>query len=140
MSEPKIKVSFCLAGDNDNLDEITKLMEINPTKQRKKEDCPIMQFALTTWNLSTEKEYCKAVYWQFDKVLEKLKGKEEIINEICKKYNFEASFTVVVEMLVGNGPELVLTRDIISFASSINAEIGFDLYIDYIDYIDYIED
>lgn len=59
-----------------------------------------------------------------------LQGKERLINELCERFELTASFTVVVEMEAGDAPELVLTKDIILFIAAINAEVGFDLYID----------
>ncbi|MGN9163744.1 DUF4279 domain-containing protein [Tissierellaceae bacterium HCP3S3_D8] len=127
---PKIRVSFYLSGDMLNTDNVTKRINIIPTETRQKEDFPIKEFGSNYWLLETKKESCKAVSWQFDKILEKLHEKEEIINQICKEYDAETGFVVTVFMENGDGPELVLTREIISFLASINAEVGFDLYID----------
>lgn len=49
---------------------------------------------------------------------------------MSKKYALELSVTIVVEMEVGSGPELVLTKENIAFLALVNAEVGFDLYID----------
>ncbi|MCV42291.1 DUF4279 domain-containing protein [Listeria monocytogenes] len=62
--------------------------------------------------------------------MRQLQGKENIINSLCNDLNLKAIFTVVINMENGDGPELVLTKEIISFISSINAEVGFDIYVD----------
>ncbi|ANF94616.1 DUF4279 domain-containing protein [Paenibacillus bovis] len=130
MSISKIRIDFWLTGDLFEADEVSEILQIEPTKFKRKEEYPLPQTALTSWKLSTKKEECKAVCWQFEKLINLLKGKEGLIIELCEQYELTASFTVVVEMEAGNGPELVLTKDIILFIAAINAEVGFDLYID----------
>ena len=127
---PKIRIDFSLIGDDFDLDLITEKMQIIPTNTRRKEECPVASMAITYWCLSTNKETCKAVSYSLNALIEKLKGKEVIIKELCNENNLEVSFNVVVEMEVGDGPEFVLTKEIITFASLLNAEICFDLYID----------
>jgi hypothetical protein len=127
---PQIRVSFFFMGDEFNLDDVTKRMNITPTETREKKDFPIVKFAHTSWELDTQKESCKVVSWQFEKLIKLLKGKESIINRICEEYGINAGFVVSVFMENGDGPEMVLTKDIISFLASINAEVGFDLYVD----------
>jgi hypothetical protein len=127
---PKIRVDFNISGDEFDLQYITDRMGISPTKTRTKNECPVPATALTYWRLSTDKEVCKAVCCQYEKIMKLLAEKELIINQLCKEYNLKTNFNIVIEMEGNNGPELVLTRQIILFISSICAEIGFDLYID----------
>ncbi len=67
---------------------------------------------------------------QFEKIMKLLLGKEIIIKEICSIYNLDTFFEINIFMENGDRPEMILTKDIISFLASINAEVGFDLYID----------
>lgn len=127
---PQIRVSFFFSGDEFDIDDVTTKMNIIPTETRKKKDFPIAEFAHTEWVLDTEKESCKSVSLQFEKLIKLLNRKEIIINQICKDYNIEAGFSIMILMENGDGPEMVLTKEIISFLASINAEVGFDLYID----------
>ena len=55
-------------------------------------------------------------------------GKQAIINCICRKIDIIVDFVVVIKMTNENGPEIYLPQNIVSFAASINAEIGFDIY------------
>jgi hypothetical protein len=128
--QPKIRVDFNISGDVFDLQYVTDQMEIIPTKIKTKKECPIPMTALTYWRLSTDKETCKAVRWQFEKIMKLLAGKELIINQLCEENNLETSFNIMIEMVSYNGPELVLTPQIISFISSIHAEVRFDLYVD----------
>ena len=123
-----------MTGDDVELDVLTKEIGIIPTKVRKKTEWPqvaiSMGIAKDGWLLETEKEECRAVSVQLDKLQKKLYPKLDVIRELCKKYFLEISITIVVEMEAGDGPELILSRDNIAFLSLINAEIGFDLYVD----------
>lgn len=130
MSIPKIRIDFWLIGNSFEPNEVSEILQIEPTKIRRKEEYPLPQTALTTWKLSTKKEECKATCWQFEKLMKLLEGKERLIIGLCERYELTASFTVVVEMEAGHAPELVLTQDIILFIAAINAEVGFDSYID----------
>lgn len=131
---PKVKVSFYLTGDDAELDVLTEEIGIIPTKVRKKIEWPqvsiSMGIAKDVWLLETEKEECRAVSIQLDKLQKRLYPKLDVILELCKKYVLETSITIVVEMETGDGPELILSRDNVAFLSLINAEIGFDLYVD----------
>ncbi|EAK9821936.1 DUF4279 domain-containing protein [Listeria monocytogenes] len=127
---PKICVGFNLTGDDFDLNYVTAKLGILPTNMRERKDFPVSAMAHTSWELETEKEFCKAVCWQFEKLIRQLQGKRNIINSLCNDLNLKAIFTVVINMENGDGPELVLTKEIISFISSINAEVGFDIYVD----------
>ncbi|MFD1884164.1 DUF4279 domain-containing protein [Paenibacillus wenxiniae] len=126
----KTKVDFWLVGDIFEPDKITNELDIKPTKARLKKNSPIPQTAATYWKLSTEKEECTAISEPFEKLVELLQNKESIIIKLCQQLGLTATFEVVIEMEINDRPELVLTKDIIQFANAIQAEIGFDLYID----------
>lgn len=123
-----------MAGNNVNLDILTEKLNLQPTRIRKKNEWPqasiIAGIAQDVWELQMGKEECRAVSIQLDKLQDSLYSKVEIIKELSKKYLLETSITVVIEMETGDGPEMVLSKENIAFLSSINAEIGFDLYID----------
>lgn len=131
---PKVKADFYLTGDEVDLDSITQTLGISPTKMRKKNEYPLKTqeagMALDLWQLSTGKEECRAVSLQLDKLQDMLLPKVEIINKLSKEYTLEASMTIVIEMETGAGPEMVLSSKNIHFLYLIDAEIGFDLYID----------
>ena len=131
--EPRIKINFYMSGNNLNLDIITKRIGIEPTKVRKRTEWPQASIsagiAKDTWLLQLNDEECKAVSIQLDKLQYLLFSKVPIIKELSKEYLLEVSVTVVIDMEKGDGPELVLSPSNIKFLSLINAEIGFDLYI-----------
>jgi len=131
---PKIRVNFFISGANVELENITKELKIEPSNTRKKNDWPQGSInagiAKDIWELQTEKEECKSISWQFDKLQNLLQPKTEIINKLCDYYELKTNITIVVEMEAGDGPEFVLSRGNVQFSALINAEIGFDLYID----------
>lgn len=131
---PKVKVSFYLSGDEVDLDVLTEAIGIKPTKVRKKAEWPqvsiSMGIAKDGWLLEIEKEACKAVSIQLDKLCKMLFPKIDVILTLSEKYSLKTSVTLVVEMEAGDGPELVLSKDNVAFLALINAEIGFDLYVE----------
>jgi hypothetical protein len=127
---PKIRVEFYFMGDTFSISDVTKEMELTPALAREKSDFPIKEIAQTIWMIRTDKESCKVVSWQFEKLKKNLIGKEKTIKQICHKYNIKVGFSIKVWMENGYKPEMLLTQEIIAFLASINAEVGFDLYID----------
>ncbi len=126
---PRIRVDFYLSGDVFDIEKITKAMGLMPTFTRKKEDCPVAITALTCWKVSTKDSKCRAVSGKMREMIELLETKEGVINDLCSRYELQTSFTVVVEMKKGDGPELVLNEETIDFLARIRAEVGFDLYV-----------
>jgi len=127
---PQIRVSFFFSGDKFDLNDVTDRMQYIPEFSRNKEDCPLPEVACTCWSMDSEKESCRAVSIQFEKILDLLIGKEQIILQICNDYNIDVGFLINIFFENGDRPEIVLPKEIVLFAASINAEIGFDLYID----------
>ncbi len=126
---PKIEVCFFFEGDDFDVNDVTDQMQLTPTQIREKKDFPIEELAHTEWLLTTEKESCKVVFRQFEKLMKLLVGKEKVINQICSNHKISVGFCVTIWMEDGDKPEIVLTKEIVLFLASINAEVGFDLYI-----------
>jgi len=125
---PSIKVTFYIMADEFDLEEVTRRLGINPTETRTKDSFPPQGLAHTSWSLDVEEKDCCAVAILFEEMLEVLGGKSETIKTLCDDYNLETSFVVVIHMQGEDNPEMFLPREVISFAASINADIGFDLY------------
>ncbi len=125
---PSIEVIFYLSGDEFNLKEVTKRLDLIPTETRTKDSFPPQGLACTLWALGIKHYNCNGIYVLFEELIDILENKTEIIRGICKDYSIETSFEVIIHMKDGDSPEVVLPRKIISFAAAINAEIGFDIY------------
>ena len=83
---------------------------------------------MDSWNIIMEKEYCNGIFTLLNKVLKLLDGKATIINDLRVQYGLAAKFTVTIFMNETDGPEIVLYKNMISFADSISAEIEFDFH------------
>ena len=125
---PRISVSFCLSADLFDLDYVTKTLGIQPTAARTRDSFRIKEVAHTEWYIAIVKENCFAVSIPFGEMVHLLENKIEAINRLRSELNLEVIFVIVIHMKDGDGPEVVLPREIVSFAASINAEIAFDLY------------
>ncbi|WP_419471580.1 DUF4279 domain-containing protein [Gottfriedia acidiceleris] len=65
---------------------------------------------------------------QFDQILQLLKNKSSIINNLKTKYELDCCFSIVIIMENGYTPGLHLNNEQIEFANSVKAEIDIDLY------------
>ena len=136
--QPKIRAGIHFTGDSFSIDYVSHKLGVPASQWRAKEDWPDAiknnpdlpeeYRPRTVWCLDTQKEESVAVCWQVEKIIEQLHGKEEIIKQLCTELNLRVSFTVTINMQIGNGPEMYLTREIIAFLAAINADIGFDMY------------
>lgn len=125
---PSIKVAFSLIADYFDLDQVTNKIGVTPDSVRTRDSWPSKYYVKTVWSMERKKDNCIAVSDVFEKLINVLKGKEEIIKKFCSDYGIETSFEVVIHMNDGDSPKIVLPREIVSFAASVNAEIGFDIY------------
>jgi len=115
---PSIIIYFSLVkNDNINYGYITQKLKLNPMKENKNE-----------WVYEVIENNCDNINIPSNKMLDILYNKMEIINDLCKKYRLEVHFTFVISVKIGNSPLSKISKEFISFASSINAQMGFDLY------------
>ena len=84
--------------------------------------------ACNYWEISTEQETSKSVNEICKKIIDKLKGKEKLIQSLCNEFGMEAHFEVIVHMNSAETPAIYLEKESIKFFASINADIGFDVY------------
>ena len=125
---PSINVILYITADEFDLDEVTRKIGVVPTSTRTKDSFPPQGLACTIWALETGRESCIAVAIQFEKLLKLLEGKADVIMNVCDEYSLSAGFEVIIHTECANNPELILPREVVSFAAAINAEIGYDLY------------
>ncbi|WP_394524321.1 DUF4279 domain-containing protein [Lacrimispora sp. JR3] len=129
---PLLSVEFSLSSDFADLERITNILELVPTRTRKKQDWPQGSrdtgVACDLWEISTEQETSKSVDEECKKMINKLRGKEKLIRDLCEEYNMESHFEVVIHMVNSETPAIYLEKESIYFLSTINADIGFDIY------------
>ena len=124
----RIRITFYLSADEFDLENTTQKMGIVPTIARRKSDFPPTGLARTLWGIDLVEEDCIAVSILFKKLLKILESKQQTINAMCSEFGLKTSFEIAIHMNHPHHPEMVLTSDIVEFAASIGAEIGFDLY------------
>jgi len=64
----------------------------------------------------------------FQKLVDIFKEKTEIINQLCSNLNLEVSLVTVIHAKIGNRPLNGISKEIVKFMASIDADMGFDLY------------
>ena len=132
MEKNRVRVYFSLFGDDFPIDDITEKLEVTPTETYKKGDLIPNRSTIrrneTSWDLGTGYQVSLDVNDQFQQIIGKLQNKASIINEIKEAYFLECKFFIVIKIEQGNTPALYLDKDIIKFASSIEAEFDVDLF------------
>ncbi|WP_336789622.1 DUF4279 domain-containing protein [Paenibacillus sp. MMO-177] len=140
MDKTKVMVYFSIFGEDFPVNEVTQLLGINPTNSHNKSDViakeenanvnstKVHYRKETAWKLSTGYQESYDVKEQLDQILERLKYKSEIINQLKLKYKLECLFSIVIIMENGYTPGLHLDKEQIEFANSIKAEFDIDLY------------
>ncbi|HDR6317994.1 TPA: DUF4279 domain-containing protein [Bacillus thuringiensis] len=132
---------FSITGDIFPVEVITEALSIEPTSTYKKGDVvakrdnpnlvstKIIYRKETDWTLSTGYEESYDINNQLHVILKSLEGKTEQLKHLKKKYSLQFLLMVVIQVENNESPAMYLQKNIIDFASSIQAEIHFDLYI-----------
>ncbi|MFJ7686060.1 DUF4279 domain-containing protein [Peribacillus butanolivorans] len=132
---------FSVFGDEFPLEVVTDILGIEPTKTYKKGDIiekinnpnlvstKIRRRKETDWTLSTGYQESYDINNQLNTILKSLEGKTKELKQLKEKYSLEFLFMIVIQVENAEKPAMYLQKNIIDFASLIQAEIHFDLYI-----------
>ncbi|MFC9601737.1 DUF4279 domain-containing protein [Peribacillus butanolivorans] len=132
---------FSVFGDEFPLEVVTDILGIEPTKTYKKGDIiekinnpnlvstKIRRRKETDWTLSTGYQESYDINNQLNTILKSLEGKTKELKQLKEKYSLEFLFMIVIQVENDEKPAMHLQKNIIDFASLIQAEIHFDLYI-----------
>ena len=132
---------FSATGDVFPVEAITNALRIEPTRTYKKDDVvarrdnpnlvspKTLYRKETDWTLSTGYQESYDINNQLHVILQSLEGKTEQLKHLKKKYGLQFLFMVVIQVENNESPAMYLQKEIIDFASFIQAEIHFDLYI-----------
>lgn len=140
MDVTKVMAYFCLVGDHFPLEEITEVLTIEPTETYTKGDIieknrattfspEVRKRVETDWTLSTGYQESYDINDQLKSLLNFLEGKQKDIIRLKKKYELTSIFIIVIEIENNQTPAMCLEKEIIDYASTIGAEIHFDLYV-----------
>lgn len=139
--EPRINVYFVVVGEEYSKEYLSKKLNLVPSRFRTKDDWPetIKNWPVhnpnlpdeykprTVWEISTGYDECWAVKLQLKKLLQKLEGKEVVINQLRKELNLSTHIQVSIET-TGNFPEVYLDPESIEFLVKIDASICFGFF------------
>jgi len=140
LEKTNAKVYFSIFGDNFPIDTITNSLNLEPTHSHKKGEIinrktnPIVKSSSvlyrkdTAWQIGTEYEETLDLEEQIIKVIKQLENKEEVITDLCRRFNLECYFMIVIVINEGHTPAISINKEFIRLANSIGAEIHFDTY------------
>lgn len=123
-----INASLVLTTEENYIKLITDRLGISPTQTRDKNDFKIREFACFEWVYSTGNMKVRSVTEAVAPILNLFGGKRQDIRSLLEETGGKCDIVIVISAISGDGPEVVLEKDIISFSNDIQAEIGFDLY------------
>ena len=131
MDKTTVMVEFNLYGDNFDPDIITKALDLNPSEtylkgDKIKEGKNIRKD--TAWSINTGYEESYDINDQLHKICILLKGKEEELVLLKKKYFLEILFMIVIKIENDEKPGIYLEKSFISLLNTIDAEVVFDIY------------
>lgn len=131
---PTIKVFFCLYADYFDLGEVTRRLGLTPTRAREKREWPQVSIELgiaaNEWIFEVTEKQCYSVEIPFKKMIAILGQKTDAIQDLIREYGLEIGLGVIIQGEAVELPEMHLSEEIIAFAASIKASIGFDMYLD----------
>lgn len=134
MERTTVRVYFSLFGDEFPIPNVTEKLGIIPTETYKKGDLipnrsPLILRKETSWTIDTGYQVSLDVSNQLQQIINQLKNKVSIINEIKKTYSLKCKFFIILQIENGDTPGLYLDNKQIEFANSIKAEFDIDLYV-----------
>jgi len=141
MDKTNVKVYFSATADEFPIDDFTKVLGIQPTRKYKKGDEIIRPHnpnviskgthhrLHSSWELGTDYQESYDINQQLYNILNYIENKAEKLNQLKKEYDLAYMFVIVIQVENNEKPAMYLESRFIDFASSIGAEVDFDLYI-----------
>lgn len=141
MDKTNVKAYFSVTADEFPIDDFTQVLEIQPTRTYKKDDAVVRPYnpnvistgihyrLHTSWELGTDYQESYDINQQLYFVLDQIEDKAETLNQLKKKFDLTYMFVIVIQVENKEHPAMYLESRFLSFASSISAEVDFDLYI-----------
>lgn len=132
MIKTNVMIEFSIYGDCFNPSDITEKIGLIPTKEYLKGDSTKSRrntYKETSWSIHTDYEESYDINDQLEKIMLLLNGKLDKLIEIKKEYNVKMLFMIVVIIENNETPAMYFRKPFIHFLSDIDAEVGFDLYV-----------
>lgn len=128
-----ISVDFRIMGDDFNVDDVTKILEITPTDSWKIGDSirnTGLKYKYTCWMYSTGYEDTWDLGVQLSKIEKIFFKKEDILKTLKRTLSLDYSIDIFVSMEAPFTPGMHFDSKFIKFAANIDAEIDIDTYVD----------
>lgn len=128
----KVMVEFRIQSNDVNYEKITELLNIIPdiywnSGDKIKNTKKLREYS--TWGLCTEYEESYDINVQLKKIIEKIAKVKTQLIELCKNYEVNYIFEIIIKIKESSSPAIYFDKDIIEFCNLINAEIDVDLYV-----------
>ncbi len=129
---PLVKCSLVLSSKLHNLSELETAFLVDATFKRKAEDFPVQSkkagLAENYCTFSVQQANCLSIERIVHSLFANYIDKKEV--EICKlsRNGWTVSFVIIIHMLCGEGPEMVLSADVVKKISNMNGSLNIDLY------------
>lgn len=135
---PKIMVDFVVDGKNFILEELTGELNILPTEIRGIDDWPEaiknnpnlpeeLQ-PRNEWSICYKEELCEEIEMPVQKILEQIKGKEQILNRFCEKNLLRKGLCITIHAEAMHLPDMTLSPKTVSYLGRIGVQLSFDIY------------
>jgi len=132
MDKTKVKVNFEIWGDDFNVENASKILDIYPSKIRNKRDKSTysnVKIKKTSWSFSTDYQESLDINEQLKFITNILNNKKQELQKIKKSYNVNYQISIVIKIENNQSPAIYLESDIIRLADEIQAEFDIDLYV-----------
>ena len=130
---PLIGVKLFITGEDYkdfHLDEVTVKLQIETNRTQKQTILKNGTVKPTYWFLALPKIEALGIDDRLNEMRLMLKGKENIIRELCESRGLCATFEVTITTASDELPEMYITSEFLAFAGKLNADIGIAMYLD----------
>ena len=136
----RVRASFGITGDDLDLGAITESLGVEPTEIYRKEDARAvikeMGLAADTWGYTIPRAECASVSERIGALEAVFGDKAGQVATVRERYAANVSVGLSLHAVIGDEPNLTLTRGDLAFLGSMGAELGIDPYLYYPDETD----
>ena len=129
---PRVRASFGITGDDLDLGAITEALGVEPTEIYRKEDARAvikeMGLAADTWGDTIPRAEGTSAAERVGAVEAVFRDRTGQISAVRERYAANVSVELSLHAVIGDEPDLTLTRGDLAFLGSMGAELGIDPY------------
>jgi hypothetical protein len=130
---PELLVEFSMKADEMDLDEITIILGLKPTRTKKKDAHAVQPTGLAIkrdeWYLCTERKHAVYTDEALKCMIDILKEKEDVIKCLADTYNITIDFKIVVHAEEIFLPGFTLKNDSVRFLANLGATVDFEVHL-----------